>query len=170
MKALFKKCTKCLKEKEISEFSATKADRGCKYNRASRCKACLREGAREYRRREPEAYNRRAREWKMRNKEKVKKVNSEWRKKSRDKVRDYFIRTKDRDKLKTKARVMVKEAVKTGDLINPSYCVGCLSYCVTECHHEDYSKPLNVLWLCRPCHAFVHSIDGVKASTKDEVS
>lgn len=26
-----------------------------------------------------------------------------------------------------------------------------------EMHHEDYSKPLEIRWLCRPCHLAVHS-------------
>jgi hypothetical protein len=30
-----------------------------------------------------------------------------------------------------------------------------------EMHHEDYSKPLEIRWLCRPCHLAVHSGDVV---------
>jgi len=25
-----------------------------------------------------------------------------------------------------------------------------------QAHHEDYDKPLEVIWLCHPCHVAVH--------------
>jgi len=26
----------------------------------------------------------------------------------------------------------------------------------SEMHHPDYSKPLQIVWLCRPCHLGLH--------------
>ncbi len=31
----------------------------------------------------------------------------------------------------------------------------------TDGHHEDYSRPLEVRWLCRLCHARAHRSEGV---------
>jgi hypothetical protein len=37
----------------------------------------------------------------------------------------------------------------------PQPCRVCGSEKV-EMHHEDYDKPLDVTWLCRPCHLALH--------------
>jgi len=51
----------------------------------------------------------------------------------------------------------VYHAVKTGKLIRPEVCpkCGCDDRRI-QAHHEDYSKPLEVTWLCSGCHADVH--------------
>lgn len=54
---------------------------------------------------------------------------------------------------KQKARSKLYLAVKKGILVRPKKCSNC--NCVSERiegHHVDYSKPLNVIWLCKVCH------------------
>ena len=53
---------------------------------------------------------------------------------------------------KTKARVAVHYALKTGRLTRPDHCESCLKKRFAESHHEDYSKKLDVEWLCKKCH------------------
>ena len=36
-------------------------------------------------------------------------------------------------------------------------CKACGSNDHVEKHHNDYSKPLDVVWLCRPCHKGLHA-------------
>lgn len=54
------------------------------------------------------------------------------------------------------ARVKVYYALKTGKLKRPDHCTRCKIKGKPYGHHEDYSKPLEVIWLCRGCHANRH--------------
>lgn len=60
---------------------------------------------------------------------------------------------KKRDKEKIKARNLVYYAIKTGS-ITPRACEKFSENCSgrTEAHHIDYSKPLEVVWLCSKHH------------------
>jgi len=49
------------------------------------------------------------------------------------------------------ARYLANVARRKGILI-PQPCEICGSIDHLEMHHDDYSKPLEVMWLCRPCH------------------
>lgn len=40
----------------------------------------------------------------------------------------------------------------TRKLTNPHICEKCSSDFHVQGHHEDYSKPLDVIWLCSKCH------------------
>ena len=61
-----------------------------------------------------------------------------------------------RDPFKDKARWKLREAVRRGDVHKPSNCQDCGASAPLHGHHEDYNKPLDVDWLCRPCHAKRH--------------
>lgn len=64
----------------------------------------------------------------------------------------------EKHKEKWLARAKVRYAVKTGRIVKPEKCEVCgKRYKRIEGHHPDYSKPLEVIWLCTGCHADVHS-------------
>lgn len=52
------------------------------------------------------------------------------------------------------AHVIVGNAVRDGKLERRP-CERC-GEIKAHAHHEDYSKPLDVIWLCRPCHGRRH--------------
>jgi transposase-like protein len=60
---------------------------------------------------------------------------------------------------KNRARASVHHAIKVGLLVKPQYCEGCGLPALLESHHEDYSKQLEVQWLCRSCHSTKKAID-----------
>jgi ribosomal protein S27AE len=64
-------------------------------------------------------------------------------------------RYRERNPEKDKARSKVHKAIRTGKLVR-SACEGCGEKKV-QAHHEDYSKPLEVRWLCIACHRKEHA-------------
>lgn len=60
------------------------------------------------------------------------------------------------NKIKVRAHIAVKRAVDSGELIKPRQCTDCNSNPRVNAHHPDYSKPLDVLWLCSLCHKKEH--------------
>lgn len=58
------------------------------------------------------------------------------------------------DKNRQKAHNMVSRAIKNGKLIKQP-CCRCNNL-KSLAHHEDYEKPLDVMWLCQPCHKQRH--------------
>jgi len=57
--------------------------------------------------------------------------------------------------VKEAARSKVQKAVLSGKLIKTP-CIKC-GDSLSEGHHTDYSKPLEVLWLCRKHHMEMHN-------------
>jgi hypothetical protein len=55
-----------------------------------------------------------------------------------------------------RAHSAVRNALRSGALIRPERCEECTEAAPLEGHHYDYSKPLDVRWLCRRCHLAEH--------------
>lgn len=65
--------------------------------------------------------------------------------------------------LQKHALKMLTLAIYHGDIVPATHCQNCgVSATNRELdgHHEDYSKPLEVIWLCRICHKKEHNRDG----------
>jgi hypothetical protein len=81
------------------------------------------------------------------------------------------IEVREQDKKRTKeykqkypnrrlANVLLCQAIKKGKIIKPTHCSKCGKAGKIEGHHEDYSKPLEVIWLCKACHNYTRK--GIK--------
>lgn len=57
---------------------------------------------------------------------------------------------------KYKAEYIIGNAIRLGKVIRPKRCQACDKKGLPHAHHPDYSKPLDVIWLCRKCHGVVH--------------
>jgi hypothetical protein len=131
-----KTCRRCSNEKPASDFGSNSR---MKDGLRSWCRECDRTYALEWRRQNRERYLKSGRAWKAAN---------------QDRQLEYKRRHRALNHQKEYARGKVAAEVKAGRLV-PLPCTRC-SATPTEAHHPDYSKPLDVIWLCRPCHLQEH--------------
>lgn len=61
-----------------------------------------------------------------------------------------------RHPLRYAAHVVTRNAVRDGKLIPATSCEVCNSTEKIEGHHDDYTKPLDLRWLCERCHKEWH--------------
>lgn len=66
-------------------------------------------------------------------------------------------RKKDRTTPNERARAKLRYAVWAGNIVKPKYCERCAKKGLLNGHHNDYTKPLEVEWLCSTCHGFAHA-------------
>jgi hypothetical protein len=68
----------------------------------------------------------------------------------------------ERRRMRRRARVALGNAVRDGRVSRSAYCDACgahderLGPWWLEAHHDDYTAPLAVRWLCVPCHRAEH--------------
>ena len=131
-----KVCFKCGKEKSLGDFYKHPAMRDGHLNK---CKSCTKHDSADH-------YEAKMKDPQWREKERA-------RTKARQTDRNNRYRTKERHL----ANAAVRWAVVSGKLTKPDTCEKCGECeCRVEAHHEDYSKQLEVQWLCTLCHGFAH--------------
>ena len=142
-----KSCFKCDTEKPLSEFYKHKAMADGHLNK---CKSCTRFDAWRFRHLEGRhkviSYDR----------ERAKNPNR--REKSKSRTQIWVENFPERKK----AQTAVSNAIRDGRMIRWPVC--CMPFCEDkpEAHHPDYSKPLDVVWLCVTHHKEVHNMEFLK--------
>ena len=77
---------------------------------------------------------------------------------------DYVRSYRESNPNKYLAHNKVNNAVRDGRLFKLDVCEDCGSNESVHAHHDDYSKPLEVRWLCAACHSAWHKEHGEAAN------
>lgn len=142
-------CTKCKIEKDTSEFEPRKG-----YSFKSSCKKCNNDYALNRRKTPVGLEKLRATALKSMNKniDKCRERCRLYKKTDRGrKINEKHVKAwHAANRYKSNAQQKLRRAVKAGKIKKES-CGRCRSTINIHGHHEDYSRPLNVVWLC-PIH------------------
>ncbi len=147
-----KRCTKCGEFWDLTCFPREPRNTD---GRHSHCKEC---------------HKRRLRQWRERNPDRVASALRRQQEREADRLREACREYHARNPEKIAAHKAVRLALKKGTLEKPSYCQDCGAANTDleiQGHHFDYSKPLEVEWLCRSCHGKRHRVPNrVAGSTR----
>lgn len=141
-----RKCRKCLMVKPLSNFKTTHRYKDSFLSRCNECESAYQKEYREKmsidiqwvlkeRKRKRECIRR---NWDNRNPEKLQAAKKKWRLNNLD---------------KSSAQKKVYDAIEHGKLVALP-CIKCGAK--AQAHHDDYSKPLDVVWLCPKHHSERH--------------
>ena len=170
-----KTCKKCGVTKPLEDFYK---DRG---GRRAVCKPCFlakkREYNREYRDKNGKYLREYNRQYRADNQEYFREHGRQWRAENPEYQREYYAenrgnilahqrRYRAKNEEKTVAHTAVTLAIRAGSLVRPDRCSQCGKRCTPDAHHDDYSKPLDVRWICRACHKLHHGTEKGDASLR----
>lgn len=132
-----KKCSECGRILPLSEFNKK---RNSKDGLQDRCRECF------------SRYNR-ARY--AANREKTKEAVRRYRAENPQCELETRIKACEKNPNHKNAYMALDAAIRAGIVEKPDVCSGCGKHATgrgLEAHHHDYSKPLDVIWLCKKCH------------------
>lgn len=99
-------------------------------------------------------------EWQKKNKEKASLSKNKYYQTNKKRVANYKLKYRKANPIKYNARIKVSNAIRDGILTKPEMCCINNDHCGgrVEGHHNDYSKPLDVLWICVEHHRAWHKV------------
>lgn len=133
-----KECFKCRQTKPISEFYKHKVSSTGYLNK---CKKCTKQDVAQNRTQNIERY----REYDKERSQFPDRIQAH---------REYVRAWNEENSKSRKAHGIVARAIRSGSLVRCA-CQRCGSI-KSVAHHEDYEKPLEVVWLCSACHKQRH--------------
>jgi len=81
------------------------------------------------------------------------KDNPDFKNKRNERTLVYYYKNKE----KASARGQVSKALRSNKIKKPDLCQLCYEKRKLHAHHEDYKKPLEVLWICEHCHRIIEN-------------
>jgi len=140
-------CPTCneLKSIELDYYKGAKHCKECTKKRVRENRLAKIDYYREYDRNRPNKDERLKKSYEYQKTEKGKEV----KKRATQKYR--------KDKLKYTAKNILNAAVRDLKIVKPCNCENCGIDCNPHGHHDDYSKALDVRWLCAKCHTDFHN-------------
>jgi len=151
-----KACTKCRKEYPATAdfFPPDKRSRDGFH---SWCRVCNRAATARWRAAYPEAARAYVARWQAAHPEAIRAANARWRAAHPEANRASKARWRAAHPESVKAHNDANYAIESGRLVYPDVCERCgkpnLKF---DKHHPDYARPLDVVFLCRHCHALLH--------------
>lgn len=148
-----KTCFKCLKNKSLEDFYHHK---GMSDGFLNKCKTCVKEDTNKriqfLKKNNPEWVEKEI----VRHRTKATRYRLELKPINKEKLNQAKRKWSLKNKQKKKANLQVNRAIKSGKFSKQA-CekCGCLE---VEAHHDDYSKPLDVRWLCIKHHNEYHNL------------
>ena len=119
-------------------------------------RARLLESKRQYHRNNLDKDRAYRRKWRAENKDKVIAQKKRYRIKHAKRLAEYYKDYLVKNRVKHKARSLLSRRVQQGK-IEKLPCEVCGTQEKIDGHHDDYSKPLEVRWLCKKHHYKVHN-------------
>ena len=131
-----KVCLDCGHEKPLSEFYKHS---GMADGHLNKCKSCVTARVRKHRSENPH-------------------VQEYDRSRGNRQPKEYRVQYRQRNSAGYSARTALGNAVRDGKVQRLGACEICGSTRWVHGHHHDYSKPLDVWWLCAQCHRQLHAV------------